>query len=158
MKKVRKIIPDNWEGTAMDILDLHGCSDRNKIPIVCHLFLSEKQLLLFATWCTTQIKHLFYQEFIENAIKIAEKYANDEVTYNELYVAWRFAWSGAGELPKYIAIYAARDAAIGAGDFAVSKIGFDYKEFGEKWFEVKHIARCAEEKNQIQELKRILTV
>ena len=126
-----KYLPEDWQGTALDILNVTDCPKVDRLWVVLrNEFFTDKELRLFAVYCARQVQHLMTDERSINAINVAEKFANGEATEEELAAAWDAASGAAWD--------AARAAARAAGDAAS----------GAAW----DAARAA----QIEELKRIL--
>ena len=73
--------------------------------------MSSKDLRLFAVWCVRQIEYLLDDERSINALNIAEKFANGNAVFQELYRARDLAWSAWGECHTFNAAHAARAAA-----------------------------------------------
>ena len=73
----------------------------------------DRELRLFAVWCSRQVQHLLTDQRSLDALDVAERYANGEATEEELNaaraVAWAVAWATA-----WSAWDAARDAARAA--------------------------------------------
>lgn len=69
---------------------------------------TDKDMRLYAVWCTRQVQHLMKDKRSIDALDVAERYANGEATYEELSAAW--AAAGAAW-----AAWAAMDAARAAG-------------------------------------------
>lgn len=55
-------------------------------------FMPEKDRLLFSVWCARQVPHLMTDKRSIAALDIAEKYAYDEATKEELAAVWVFPW------------------------------------------------------------------
>lgn len=94
--------------------------------VVCNdKFLTKKELRLYAVWCARQVQHLMKDQRSIDALDIAEKYANGEVTVEDLkdtdgyaaaYAAFRVATSPSDDhFATSSAAYAA-DAAAYAAD------------------------------------------
>ena len=104
-----KYLPENWEGTAIDILNVTACTAEDRLWVVLRNdFLSDRDLRLFAVWCARQALAIpgNESEVCSNTCYVAEMYANGEATEEELASARNAAWSAAWD--------AARDAAWSA--------------------------------------------
>jgi hypothetical protein len=60
----------------------------------------DKEWRLFAVWCARQVQHLMTDERSINALDIAERFANDEATQDELNAAWAAAGAAAWAAQK----------------------------------------------------------
>ena len=93
-----KYLPENWEGTAIDILNVTGCPAEDRLWVVLRKeFLSDKSLRLFAVWCARQALAIpgNESEVCSNTCDVAERYANGEATDEELAAARAAAWAAA---------------------------------------------------------------
>lgn len=73
--------------------------------------LTDKELRLFAVFCARQVEHLLTDERSKNAIDVAESFANEEATKDELTAAWAAAFDAAREAARAAARADARDVA-----------------------------------------------
>jgi hypothetical protein len=113
VQKYRKVVP------AKDILWL----------LLRNEFLSDKDLRLFAVWCAREALKLIEDpdERSVEACNVAEKYANDEATKEELDAAYdaassaRSAYAANGDITAYAPYFAASSAAYAAN---VSNINY----------------------------------
>ena len=90
-------LPEDWTGTALDILRVDECPAEHRLWVVSY-WLDDRTLRLFAVWCARQALAL-----IENpdprsmaACNVAERFANGEATPDELAtarIAADAAWS-----------------------------------------------------------------
>ena len=73
---------------------------------------------LFAVWCARQVQHLMTDERSLKALDVAEAFANNNATLQELEAArdaaWSAAWAAAWNAATDAALAAARDAARAA--------------------------------------------
>jgi hypothetical protein len=103
-----KYLPEDWQGTALDILRVTDCPPQDRLWVVCREdWIDDKTLRLDAAWCARQALALIDDPDPRSiaACNIAERYANGEATESELAAAFAAAW-------------AARDAAWAAWDAA----------------------------------------
>lgn len=110
-----KFLPENWEGTALDILNVTGCPAQDRLWVVLNsLFLTDRDLRLFAVWCARQALAIpgNDSEVCSNTCDIAERYANGEATDSELAAAMAAAWAAAMAAARDAAMAAAMDAQI----------------------------------------------
>ena len=142
-----KYLPKDWQGTALDILNVTDCPVEDRIWVVLRKdFFTDKELRLFAVWCARQVQHLMTDERSINAINVAEKFANGEVTEEELDAASAAARDAALDAAWDVAwaAWAAWDVASAAASArAVARAA-------------AASARTAARAAQIEELKRIL--
>ena len=91
--------------------------DKDIIWLLCHKqFLSDKELRLFAVWCAREALKLVDKPDLRsiNACNVAERYANGEVTYEELEAAADAAYSAANNATNDADSYAADAATYAA--------------------------------------------
>ena len=83
-----RYLPENWQGTAVDLLRLDACPAKNRIWMVTRLglFFTDKQLRLFACDCAERALKLIKtpDERSVEAVKIAKRYAEGKATKDEL--------------------------------------------------------------------------
>ena len=113
-----RYLPENWQGTAVDLLRLDACPAKNRIWMVTRLglFFTDKQLRLFACDCAERALKLIKtpDERSVDAVKIAKRYAEGKATKDELKAAAAYAYAAAdAAAAAYAAGYAA-DAADAA--------------------------------------------
>ena len=120
-----KYLPENWEGTAIDILNVTDCPAQDRLWVVLHnYFLSDRDLRLFAVWCARQALAITGNEsdVCSNACDVSERYANGDATKEELAAARAAArdaaraaaWAAARAAARAAAMAAARAAAMAA--------------------------------------------
>jgi hypothetical protein len=128
-----KYLPENWEGTVLDILNVTDCPAEDRLWVVLRKeFFTDKQLRLFAVWCARQALAIpgNESEVCSNTCDVAERYANGNATSEELAAAraaasdaaraaaggaaWGAAWAAASDVARAAASDAARAAAGGA--------------------------------------------
>lgn len=94
-----KYIPKDWEGTALDILNLEGPSISDKLWVVLNKgFIPDNILHEFSCRCAEHVLHLYEAEYPNdhrprNAIKAKRRWMNKEITENELATARDDAWA-----------------------------------------------------------------
>ena len=108
-----KFLPENWEGTALDILNVTGCPAQDRLWVVLNsLFLTDSDLRLFAVWCARKALAIpgNDSEVCSNTCDIAERYTNGEATDSELAAARAAARDAAWDAARDAAWDAARTA------------------------------------------------
>jgi hypothetical protein len=113
-----KYLPEDWEGTAVDILRVKDCPQEDRLWVVCREgWIDGRTMRLFAVWCARQSLKLVDNPDPRSiaACDVAERYANGEATKEELdaardaaldatctaactaawSAAWAAAWDGA---------------------------------------------------------------
>lgn len=131
-----RYLPENWEGTAVDILKDERIPFRDRLWVVLRTdLISERVMRLFAVWSYRQTL-----KFIKNpdprsveAANVAERFANSEATEAELSAAWYAARSAAR--------YAARSAARSAAESAAESTA---------WYAAESAARSAQRDKLIE--------
>ena len=91
-----KYIPENWQGTLVDILKIDEWRPQDRLWVVTKL-LDDKTNRLFAVWCAREALKLVDnpdKRSIE-ACDVAEKFANGEASKEELAAARAAAWAAA---------------------------------------------------------------
>ena len=114
-------LPENWTGTALDILRMETIPPKDCLWVVCRDgLLSEKIFRLFAVWCARQVQHLMTDSRSLRALDVAEAFAYGKATEDELKDAWTAAaWAAARAAAADDAAKAdARAAAAAAADAA----------------------------------------
>ncbi len=107
-----KHLPEDWSGTAIDLLKIESVPAADKLWVVCREeLISAKQLRLFAVWCAKQVQHLITDERSIRALEVAERFANGKASLEELNTARTAAWAADGTAAKAAAGDAARAAA-----------------------------------------------
>jgi len=160
----RKHLPDNWSGTALDILRLDTVPPEDRLWVVLRPeILDDKTMRLFAVWCARSVQHLMSDPRSVAAIDVAEKFANGNATEAELVAARAEAWrawetmrAGAGETMRGMSEAAARSAvetvalsaqmaAWSASSGAADTVMALWKRFRET--QVAQLIKMLEEKN-----------
>ena len=111
-----KFIPENWEGTALDILNISECPINDRLWVILrNEFFSDKELRLFAVWCARQALSIpgNESEICSNTCDVAERYANGNATYEELIAAS----AAASEVASEVASKFAREVASQVATF-----------------------------------------
>jgi len=119
-------VPEGWEGTAIDLLNIKECPAEDRILMVIKkgLYYTNKQLRLFACDCAehalSRIKDPDPRSVaaIEIARRHAEGNAKEEELYAAGYAAGYAAYYAAYYADDYAAECAARCAAYYADDYA----------------------------------------
>jgi len=109
-----KYLPENWEGTVLDVLNIIDCPAEDRLWVVLRKeFFTDKQLRLFAVWCARQALAIpgNESEVCSNTCDVAERYANGEATHEELAAARVAAWAAARDASRVAARVAAWAAA-----------------------------------------------
>ena len=99
-----KYLPEDWQGTALDILRVEACEVQDRFWVVLREgWIDDRTMRLFAVWCARQALALIEQPDPRSvaACDVAERYAMGQATKAE--------WAAAG---------AARDAARAAAGAA----------------------------------------
>lgn len=124
-----KYLPEDWEGTALDILGVEECPPQDRLWVVTRPgWIDNKTLHLFAIWCARRALELVNDPDPRSikACDVAEQYANGDTTSEELAAAWDAAgdaaWSTAGAADWSAAKVAARSAAKVAASAAASRV------------------------------------
>ena len=115
-----KHLPEDWSGTAIDLLKIESVPAADKLWVVCREeLIPAEQLRLFAVWCAKQVQHLITDERSIRALEVAERFATGKASLEELNTARAAAWAADGAAAKATAWAAARAAAKAtAGDAA----------------------------------------
>lgn len=81
-------LPENWSGTALDMLRLEIGDPIDRIWMACHV-LDERTNRLFAVWCARQGLALLERpdSRLGEAIDMAERFANGLATLRDMEVA-----------------------------------------------------------------------
>ena len=122
--------PEDWRGTALDVLKAAQIPAQDRIWVVCHEgWIDDRTLRLFAVWCAREVLKLVENPDPRsiNACDVAERFANGEATKEELAAAkaaakaaardsacaavWNAAWSIASAAARTAAMAAAWGAA-----------------------------------------------
>ena len=112
-----KYLPEDWTGTAIDILNVKDCPPQDRLWVVLRKeFLSDRDLRLFAVWCARQALAIpgCENEVCSNTCDVAERYANGEATEDELAAAMAAARAAARDAAWDAAMAAAMAAARAA--------------------------------------------
>lgn len=84
---------DDESLSLVTILDSNGLDD----AVWCLRAVEgkDKEIRLFAVWCARQVQHLMTDQRSISALDVAERYANDQATNDELAAAWSAARAAA---------------------------------------------------------------
>ena len=117
-----KYLPEDWQGTALDILKVGGCPPQDRLWVVLRNdWIDDRTMRLFAVWCARQALALVVNPDPRSvaACDVAERYANGQATDKELAAARDAAWDAARDAARDAAMAAAWDAARAAARAAV---------------------------------------
>lgn len=115
-----KHLPEEWSGTAIDLLKIESVPAADKLWVVCREeLISAEQLRLFAVWCAKQVQHLITDERSIRALEVAERFATGKASLEELNTARAAAWAAAEDAVGDAARTAAENAA-GAAAWAAA--------------------------------------
>jgi len=82
---IGEYLPENWSGTALDILRYEEMPAELQLWIVLRPeSLDDKTLRLFAVWCARQVQHLLTDPRRVAALDVAERFANGQAPETEL--------------------------------------------------------------------------
>ena len=107
-------LPEDWTGTALDMLEHLSIPDKDKLWLVCrYTVMTAKGLRLFAVDCAKRAQ-TYHKNYTPDpstlkAIEVAERFANGDATEQELGEARRDAYAAAA-----VAADAAAVAAVAA--------------------------------------------
>ncbi len=108
-----RYLPEDWTGTALDILRVTDCPAEDRLWVVCHEDLIDARTLrLFAVWCARQALALIDNPDPRSiaACDVAERFANGQATNDELDAARDAARDAAWDAARDAAWAAAWDA------------------------------------------------
>ena len=153
-----KTIPDNWSGTALDVLAYDAAAAEDRLWVVLREeMLSAKTLRLFAVSCAKEALSLVPNpdpRSIE-AVNVAERFANGEATKKELETARSTAWSAA-----WSAAWAAASAAAWSIPWLAAARSASAAAWAETrsaaWAETRSAAWSAARNNQVNTLIKII--
>ena len=114
-----RYLPEDWSGTALDILRVTDCPAEDRLWVVCHDgVIDDRTFRLFAVLCARQALALIDNPDPRSiaACDVAERFANGQATNDELDAAWDAAWD---------AWAAARAAALAAARYAARAAAWD---------------------------------
>jgi len=87
-------LPEDWSGTVLEILNHKTISPKDKFWVVCREDLIDaKTLRLFAVWCARQVEHLMTDSKSKQTLDVAERFAHDKATSDELTAARAAAYA-----------------------------------------------------------------
>lgn len=110
-----KYLPENWQGTAIDILKQDGISHSDKMWCIVRAksgLLSTLNKQLFAIWCARQAQPLTEDPRSIQALDTAELFLQGRCTKKVVKSADAAAYAAAGGGAAYAAAYAAIAAAV----------------------------------------------
>lgn len=123
-----RYLPDDWRGTVIDILRVTDCPVEDRLWVVCREELIDARTLrLFAVWCARQALKLDEHPDSRsvNACDVAERYANELATDQELAAAMDAAMDAARDAARDAAKSAAKSAAWDAARAAAWDAAWD---------------------------------
>jgi hypothetical protein len=116
-----RYLKEDWSGNALDLLKIKEIPIKDKFWVVFRKdIIDDKTLRLFAVWCARKVQHLVKDQRSLTALDVAEKFANGQVTIEELEQATVDAYDAADAY--YAADYAAAYAADAAAAYAASRV------------------------------------
>ncbi len=91
LKHLDKTVADDEPLPLLTILESNGLDD----TLWCLRSVPEhdREWRLFAIWCARRVQHLITNPRSVAALDVAERFANDMATQNELDSAWAAAWA-----------------------------------------------------------------
>lgn len=160
-----KYIPEDWEGTGLDILDIEGPSISDKFWVVLNgKFIPDELLHEFSCRCAEHVLHLYETQYPNDfrprkAIEAKRKWMKKEITDKELDTAWDAAW--AARAARVVRAARAARAAAGAASWAPTRAAWDaaWAAWDAAWAAARTArtaARAAEEQWQLDILKELL--
>lgn len=130
-------VPENWEGTAVDFLNIEECPAKDRIWMVTRrgLYYTDRQLRLFACDCAeralSRIKNPDPRSL--RVVVVARRYAEGNAAKGELDAA------------RYAARGVADDAAYSAAGFAVYSAAGSAAGSAEREWQIDRLKEYAEE-------------
>lgn len=82
-----RYLPEDWEGTALDILRVTDCPPEDRLWVVLHeQCIDERTARLFAVWCAREAIKMTYNPnpALSSICDLVEMYINKEKTIDEL--------------------------------------------------------------------------
>lgn len=109
-------VPENWTGTALDILKIDACPADDRLWVVLRRgWIDDRTLRLFAVWCAREAQKLVDEPDPRSiaACDVAERFALGAATSQELNAAWSAAEAVAMDAADaaWDAVWAAAEAA-----------------------------------------------
>lgn len=92
-----EVVPENWEGTALDVLNLPVSADDKLWVVLREEVLPETTLREFARWCALQVVDLW------GAPQVVRQYletGNEAARAAARAAAWSAAWSAARDVAR----------------------------------------------------------
>jgi hypothetical protein len=109
-----RYLPEDWCGTALDILNMENAPARDRLWVVLHeSIIDDRTMRLFAVWCAREAlkKVKDPDPRSVNACNVAERYANGKASSKELAVARAAAEAATWDAVGAVVRDAAWDAA-----------------------------------------------
>ena len=116
LKCINKTNTNKGPLSLIDILDSAGLENALWCMRACDLI--SKDARLFAVWCARQVQHLMTDDRSIMALDIAERFANGNATYDELFIAHDSA-KHAAKNALNVAIWAKTNSGTIASSWAV---------------------------------------
>lgn len=114
-----KYAPEDWQGTALDVLKAAEVPAQDRIWLVCHEgWIDDRTLRLFTVWCARQMLAMVDDPDPRSvaACDVAERYANGQATETELEAALSAArdaaWAAARTVSRLAECTAALDVQV----------------------------------------------
>ena len=123
-----RYLPKNWQGTAIDILNVEACPAKDRLWVVLrNEWIEERPARLFAVWCARQALARVGNPDPRSvaACDVAERYASGQATPEELSAAWDAAWNAVWATAELAAKDAANNAANNAAWNAANGAAWD---------------------------------
>ena len=121
-----RYLPENWEGTALDILTNAYIPPKDKVWVVCRdRFMDLQTLKKFAISSARTVQHLMKDERSLRALDIAERYIKGEVTDADIQTAYMDAKAAfkAAKDARAAAVNIMYDAGVAAAGVTVTAAG-----------------------------------
>jgi hypothetical protein len=141
-----KYLPEDWTGTALDILQVIDCLPQDRLWVVCHEgWIDDRTLRLFAVWCARQALSLIDNPDPRSvaACNVAERYANGRASNEELAAARDAAWGATNGAARGAVLAAASKAASNAAGGAAWGVAWATAWAGAGWLDYSQVGEGA---------------
>jgi len=161
-----RYLPEDWSGTALDILAVEDCPSEDRLWVVLHdEWIPSRTMRLFAVRCARQALALIDSPDPRSvaACDVAERYANGQADDKELAAAWDAAWDAVWDAARdaaWVAASAAAGAAASAAAWAAAWAAASAAAWAAAWdvaWDVADAARDVARAAQIDILREMLT-